>query len=225
MTHRIRILLVDDHPFVREGVRARLQATEHLQVVAEAAGTDEALALAPQVQPDLVVTDIRMPQGNGIHLTAEFRDRFPLVRVLVLSMHEDPEYVRRAVALGARGYVLKSAPAQYLIDAIDTVYQGGTYFSADLIALLHDVPPPQRSAKALTPREASVLQWVAQGRSNKEIAALLGTSVRTVETHRLHLRRKLRIDGQAALVKFAVDYADIAQSPPPHSGWSVSPGH
>lgn len=215
MTDCIRILLVDDHPFVREGVRARLQATPHLNVVADAADTDEALALAASTRPDVVVTDIRMPRGNGIHLAAQFREQFPLVRVLVLSMHEDPEYVHRAVALGARGYVLKSAPALHLIDAIETMYRGGTYFSADIATLLQSTPPPERSSKALTPREAGVLQWVAQGRSNKEIAALLGTSVRTVETHRLHLRRKLRIDGQAALVKYAVDYADIAEAPMP----------
>jgi len=217
MTDRVRILLVDDHPFVREGVRARLQATAHLDVVAEAADTDEALALAASLQPDVVVTDIRMPKGNGIQLAAQFREQFPLVRVLVLSMHEDPEYVRRAVALGARGYVLKSAPAQDLIDAIGAVYQGRIYFSADIAQTLESTPAPERSSRLLTPREVSVLQWVAQGRSNKEIAALLGTSVRTVETHRLHLRRKLRIDGQAALVKYAVDYADMAQPAAPRA--------
>lgn len=217
MTPLIRILLVDDHPLVRDGVRMRLQATEHISVAGEAASVAEALPMARDLAPDIVLTDIRMPNASGIHLASLFREQFPLVRVLVLSMHEDPEYVRRAVALGARGYVLKDAPAQYLIEAIETVYRGGRYFSPGLEHLLGSAEPAPRSQRALTPREASVLQWVSEGRSNKEIAALMGTSVRTVETHRLHLRRKLRIEGQAALMKYAVDYADLTHDPQ-HTG-------
>jgi DNA-binding NarL/FixJ family response regulator len=213
MTPMIRILLVDDHPLVRDGVRMRLEATEHIRVAGEAASVAEALPMARELAPDLVLTDIRMPNASGIHLAALFREQFPLVRVLVLSMHEDPEYVRRAVALGARGYVLKDAPARHLIEAIETVYHGGRYFSAGIGHLLESAEPAPRSQRALTPREASVLQWVSEGRSNKEIAALMGTSVRTVETHRLHLRRKLRIEGQAALMKYAVDYADLTHDP------------
>lgn len=213
MTHMIRILLVDDHPLVRDGVSMRLQATDHIRVVGEAAGVAEALALARDLAPDIVITDIRMPGASGIDLAAQFREQFPLVRVLVLSMHEDPEYVRRAVTLGARGYVLKDAPAQQLIEAIDAVHGGGHYFSPGLLPLIEAASacPPGR---ALTPREASVLQWISEGRSNKEIAALMGTSVRTVETHRLHLRRKLRIDGQAAFIKYAVDHADLLGAQP-----------
>ena len=220
MTSTIRILLVDDHPLVRDGVRMRLEATAHIRVAGEAASVAEALPLAHSLAPDLVLTDIRMPNASGIHLAALFREQFPLVRVLVLSMHEDPEYVRRAVALGARGYVLKDAPAQHLIEAIETVYRGGRYFSAGIEHLLDSTPPEPRPQRTLTPREASVLQWVSEGRSNKEIAALMGTSVRTVETHRLHLRRKLRIEGQAALMKYAVDYADLTHDPvpPPPAG-------
>jgi len=208
MNAMIRILLVDDHPLVRDGVSMRLQATDHIRVVGEAASVDQALPLARQLSPDLVVTDIRMPGASGIDLATLFREQFPLVRVLVLSMHEDPEYVRRAVALGARGYVLKDAPAQQLIEAIDTVYAGGLYFSPGLQQVVEG-GSPSSPRRALTPREACVLQWISEGRSNKEIAALMGTSVRTVETHRLHLRRKLRIDGHAAFIKYAVDYADL----------------
>ncbi|MDR0224857.1 MAG: response regulator transcription factor [Burkholderiaceae bacterium] len=212
----IRILLVDDHPFVRDGVSMRLQATDHIRVAGEAAGVSEALHLARELSPDIVLTDIRMPQASGIDLAALFREQFPLVRVLVLSMHEDPEYVRRAVALGARGYVLKDAPAQQLIEAIDAVHAGGHYFSPGLLPVIEATPAADSPHRALTPREASVLQWISEGRSNKEIAALMGTSVRTVETHRLHLRRKLRIDGHAAFIKYAVDYADLlgGQAPP-----------
>lgn len=213
MNPQIRILLVDDHPLVRDGVRMRLQATEHICVAGEAASASESLPLAQNLAPDIVLTDIRMPGASGIHLAALFRDQFPLVRVLVLSMHDDPEYVRRAVSLGARGYVLKDAPAQQLIEAIETVHRGGFYFSPGLEHLLDETDRIARSNRSLTPREASVLQWVSEGRSNKEIAALMGTSVRTVETHRLHLRRKLRIEGQAALMKYAVDHADLTHDP------------
>lgn len=213
MTSTIRILLVDDHPFVRDGVRMRLEATEHIRVAGEAGSVAEALPMAQLLEPDIVITDIRMPGASGIHLAAQFREQFPQVRVLVLSMHEDPEYVRRALSLGAQGYVLKDAPAQCLIEAIDTVHGGGRYFSPGIEHLLEDMLPEPSSGKRLTPREAGVLQWVSQGRSNKQIAELMGMSVRTVETHRLHLRRKLGIEGQAALVKYAVAHADLVHDP------------
>ncbi len=205
----IRVLLVDDHPLVRDGVRMRLEATPHIRVAAEAGGVQEALDLAAAVAPDIVLTDIRMPDGSGIQLAAAFRERFPLVRVMVLSMHQDAEYVRRAVGLGVRGYVLKDAPAAQLVQAIETVRSGGRHFSEGVRALVDGGQPAPPQARALTPREAAVLRLLAEGRSNKDIAEQMGTSVRTVETHRLHLRRKLRIDGQAALVKYAVAYADL----------------
>ena len=122
---------------------------------------------------------------------------------------DDAEYVRRAIAFGVSGYVLKDGPGHQLVEAIDTVFGGGRYFSPGLALPQDPAPPVTRAWGHLTPREAAVLQLLADDRSNKEIASALGASVRTVETHRLHLRRKLRIDGQAALVKYAVDYADL----------------
>ena len=209
----IRILLVDDHPLVRDGVRMRLQATPHICVAAEAGCAEEALQLAASVDPDIVLTDIRMPGASGIQLTAAFRDQFPLVRVVVLSMHQEEEYVRRAISLGARGYVLKDSPAQQLVQAIELVHQGRTFFSPGLESMLQPKPEPDRAKRSLTPREAAVLQLLAEGHSNKEIAEIMGSSIRTIETHRLHLRRKLRIDGRAALVKYAVDHADLQVQP------------
>ncbi|QIL72145.1 response regulator transcription factor [Diaphorobacter sp. HDW4B] len=214
----IRVLLVDDHPLVRDGVRMRLDATPHIRVVAEAGCANEAFALAEEVQPDIVVTDIRMPGASGIQLTATFRERYPLIRVLVLSMHQEEEYVRRAMLLGASGYVLKDAPAQQLVQAIERVHAGNTFLSPGLEQWLQPAATNgdgngTRAHRTLTPRENTVLQLLAQGRSNKEIAELMGSSIRTVETHRLHLRRKLRIDGRAALVKYAVDYADLQPQP------------
>lgn len=209
MSGVVQVLLVDDHPFVRDGVRMRLQATSDIRVVGEAAGVEEALALAPLLRPDLVLTDIRMPDGSGIHLAAQFRERFPEIRVVVLSMHCDAEYVRRALELGVRGYVLKDAPAEQLLHAIGQVHAGGRFFSPALQETVDQCEASQRSPRGLTPREAEVLQLLSQGRSNKEIAAALGASIRTVETHRLHLRRKLHIAGRAELVKYAVDHADL----------------
>lgn len=209
----IRVLLVDDHPLVRDGVRMRLQATAHICVVGEASGVDEAIDLAGALQPDLVITDIRMPDASGIHLATVFRQRFPQIRVVVLSMHCDLEYVRRAVDLGVCGYVLKDAPAHQLVEAVTAVHAGGRFFSPSLHAFIDSAEPPQRSLRGLTQREVDVLTLLAEGCSNKEISARLGASIRTVETHRLHLRRKLHIEGRAALVKYAVDYAELGPEP------------
>ena len=209
----IRVLLVDDHPLVRDGVRMRLQATPHIRVAGEASSVEEAITAAEALQPDLVLTDIRMPDASGIHLAAVFGERYPDVRVLVLSMHADLEFVRRAVDMGVWGYVLKDAPAQQLVEAITEVFAGRRFFSPALRGSFNETEAPQRPPRSLTQREADVLALLAEGRSNKEIAALLGASIRTVETHRLHLRRKLHIEGRAALVKYAVDFAELALDP------------
>lgn len=209
MTASVRVLLVDDHPLVRDGIRMRLGITDHIVVVGEAASVAEAAELAQALEPDVVVTDIRMPGASGIELVAQFAQTFPDLRIVVLSMHQDPEYVRRALDLGALAYVLKDGAAQQLLDAIDAVVQGCIYLSPGLQELLGECAPLQRSSRPITPKEAAVLHLLAQGRSSREIAQTLGASVRTIETHRLHLRRKLRVDGQAALVKYAVDYVDL----------------
>jgi len=206
----IHVLLVDDHPLLRDGVRMRLHATPHIRVVAEAGSVREAEALAAQVRPDLVITDVRMPDASGIQLAALFRERFPEMRLLVLSMHHDVEYVRRALDCGVLGYVLKDGPAQQLVHAIEAVHAGRRYLSEGVSMSPEPVASPiTRAWGHLTPKESAVLTLLADGCSNKEIASALGASVRTVETHRLHLRRKLRIDGQAALIKYAVAYADL----------------
>lgn len=205
----VRVLLVDDHPLVRDGIRMRLGITDHIVVVGEAANVAEAAELAATLEPDVVVTDIRMPGASGIELVAQFSQAFSDLRIVVLSMHQDPEYVRRALDLGALAYVLKDGAAQQLLDAIDAVMRGCIYLSPGLQALLGESAPLQRSSRPITPKEAEVLHLLAQGHSSREIAQTLGASVRTIETHRLHLRRKLRVDGQAALVKYAVDYVDL----------------
>lgn len=206
----IRIMLVDDHPLVRDGLRARLEAMMHLRVVAEAGSADEALAQAAGVAVDLVLMDINMRGTNGIEATAQFRARFPAIAVLILSMHDKLEYVGQAMQAGARGYVLKDAPGKDIVRAIDTVMAGGVYYSE---ALARKLVRPRLPDQQLTVREQEVLNQIAAGHSNKQIARALDLSVRTVETHRLNIKRKLGIEGQAELIKYAVEQAKFDGGP------------
>ncbi len=208
MTHPVttaRIVLVDDHPLVRDGLRARLEAVSGLQVVGEAANADEALALAATVEPDLVLMDVGMTGMNGIALAGVFHEQFPAIRVLMLSMHDNVEYVTQAVRAGASGYVLKDSPATEIIRAIETVLAGQTFFSAGLGVRMIQASAVQAPIERLTPRERDILDALAEGLSSKQIAQRTGLSVRTVETHRLNIKRKLEIEGQAELIKFAVE--------------------
>jgi DNA-binding NarL/FixJ family response regulator len=200
----IRIMLVDDHPLVRDGLRARLETMAHLRVVAEADNADDALKQAGAVPLDLVLMDINMRGTNGIEAAAKFRDSFPAIAVLILSMHDKVEYVAQAMQAGARGYVLKDAPGKDIVRAIDTVMAGGIYYSE---ALARKLARPQVADPQLTAREFEVLRQIAEGHSNKQIARTLDLSVRTVETHRLNIKRKLGIEGQAELIKYAVRHA------------------
>lgn len=203
-TETIRIMLVDDHPLVRDGLRARLEAVPHFNVVAEADGADDALRQAGAEQVDLVLMDINMRGTNGIEATSRLCAAFPHVAVLILSMHDKLEYVSQAMQAGARGYVLKDAPGKDIVLAIETVMSGGIYYSA---ALARQLAHPMAQDNQLTVREQEVLQHIADGQSNKQIARDLDLSVRTVETHRLNIKRKLGIEGQAELIKFAVQHA------------------
>jgi DNA-binding NarL/FixJ family response regulator len=212
LTHAlVNIMLVDDHPLVRDGLRARLEAVPYFRVVAEADSGNEALALADEGGIDLVLMDITMRDGSGIDATARLSARHPGIAVLMLSMHDKLEYVTQAMQAGARGYVLKDAPGKDIVLAIDTVMACGIYYSAALARQL--VRPaaqlrgqPLGQDGPLTTREQEVLQHIANGESNKQIARELDLSVRTVETHRLNIKRKLGIEGQAELIKFAVQH-------------------
>lgn len=204
MTAPIKILLVDDHPLVRDGLRARLEAVSHFEVVAEAGSADAALAQARLHPVDLVLMDINMRGTNGIEATAQFKSAFPAIAVLILSMHDKLEYVSQAIGAGARGYVLKDSPGKDIVLAIDTVMAGGIYYSA---ALAKQLARPLAHDAQLTAREHEVLRHLADGQSSKQIARELDLSVRTVETHRLNIKRKLNIEGQAELIKFAVQHA------------------
>ena len=213
MTGTIDILLVDDHQLVRDGLRLRLDAIEGFRVVGEASNMPDALSAIERLGPDLVLTDLSMKGGSGVALTREIRVRRPEMHVLVLSMHNNAEYMAEARAAGASGYVLKDAPATEIIAAIYTILGGGTYFNDHLkqtaaLPIKGLAPESVRylQMKKLTPREQELLRDIADGLSNKQIAVLHELSIRTVETHRMSIKRKLEIEGQAELIKFAVEF-------------------
>lgn len=197
----IRVVIVDDHSLVRDGLRARLSVVPGLQVVGEAASGEQALALAAADPPDLMLVDVGMRGMNGIELATALRERHPQIRVLMLSMYDNREYVLSAIRAGARGYVLKESPTEEIIAAISAVWAGGNYYSAQVSSL---VAQSGRMASPLTAREHEVLLLLAHGRSNKLVARHLDISVRTVETHRLSLRRKLGVDSASDLLKIAL---------------------
>ena len=197
----VRLVIVDDHSLVRDGLRARLAVVPGLEVVGEAASGAEALDLAQKVAPDLMLVDVGMRGMNGIDLANALRQQHPSIRVLMLSMYDNREYVVSAIRAGARGYVLKESPTEEILAAIREVTAGGSYFSAHLSSLASSV---NTETPQLTVREHEVLLLLAHGRSNKLVARELDISVRTVETHRLSLRRKLGVDSASDLLKIAV---------------------
>ena len=204
----IRVLLADDHPVVRKGLALCLAQTPQVAIVGEAANGQDALRKARELNPDLVLMDIDMPLLNGLTAADMLRKENPAIKVLILSMHSDSDYVLRILQSGARGYVLKQAPTEELIKAIQTIHAGDTYFSQDMarVALNQFVRGPGEGAHPgqISAREREVLIAIAEGLSNKEIACRLGVGVRTVETHRERIMRKLNIHSIAGLTKFAV---------------------
>jgi len=198
----IRLVLVDDHPLVRDGLRARLNAVPYIQVAGEAGSGAEALTLADLLRPDLMLVDIGMKEMNGIQLTTELHKHHPSIVVIILSMYDNAEYVTSAIRAGARGYVLKDAPSHEILAAIEATMAGGSYYSSAVLPAL--IPPPGAEDGPLTEREREVLLLLAKGLSNKAIAHALSISVRTAETHRLSIRRKLGIESAAGFVKYAM---------------------
>ena len=206
----IRVLVADDHALVREGIRPVLDAEPGFEVVAEAANGREAVDLALVHRPDVVLLDITMPEETGLSAAARLRDVLPSARVLLLSMHDQAEYVREGIRLGTHGYILKDSAGGELRAAIRTVHAGGTFFSPAVVKRLTtaSAPAPTPAASllhALTPRERDVLDGVARGLTNKAIGAELGISRRTVEAHRESLMNKLEIHNVAGLTRFVLE--------------------
>jgi two-component system nitrate/nitrite response regulator NarL len=210
----IRIVLVDDHPLVLDGIRARLEGEPGIEVVGEACNGEQALVKAQALKPDVMLMDVSMPVMNGFDATRRLRESDPDVRVLILSMHDNREYILKLIQSGASGYILKDVSSEEMVKAIETVHQGGTYFSAGASQSLFsqfDAPSAGAATAAsdsdvLTRRELTVLKLLAEGRNNKEIARELDISVRTVETHRQNIKAKLNIQTAAGLVRYAIEH-------------------
>lgn len=206
--NKIKVLIVDDHPVVRKGLLSCLAAKENLKIVGEAANGNEAMKLVKTEEPDIVLMDLSMPEMDGLAVTEALRKESPHAKVLILSMQSGREAVLRIIKAGARGYVLKDAPTDELVRAIETVYSGEAYFSGPVakIALNQYVADADetRPVAKLSEREREVLALIAEGKSNKEIAMHLGIGVRTTETHRERIMRKLDIHSVAGLTKFAI---------------------
>jgi two-component system nitrate/nitrite response regulator NarL len=198
---------VDDHPVVRKGIGSCLARQADLEITGEAANGQEALRKARELSPDIVLMDLDMPQMDGLAVTEVMRRELPDIKVLILTMHSNSEYVMRIIQSGARGYILKHASPEDLVQAITTVQSGEVFFSPEVarVALNQLVNAGEHGDNHdLTIREREVLSRIADGLSNKEIAMCLGVGVRTVETHRERVMRKLNIHSIAGLTKYAV---------------------
>jgi two-component system, NarL family, nitrate/nitrite response regulator NarL len=211
-TPTVRVMLVDDHTLVREGIRHVLAGTPGFEVVAEAGDGEDAVRLAPTAKPDLVVLDLSLPGAGGLEVTARLRALLPAVRVLILSVHDHPEYVLGAVRAGAQGYLRKDTSPAELRQALRAVSNGESYFSSPVAghlsaAVRGEVPADNAGARLarLTPREREVLAGIATGETSRAIATRLGLSPRTVESYRDSLARKLDIKSVAALTRFAIE--------------------
>jgi DNA-binding NarL/FixJ family response regulator len=206
----IRVLLADDHRILREGIRALIEDQEDMVVVGESEDGLATVKKAAELLPDVVVMDIAMPLLNGLEATRQIHRDFPQVKVLILTMHENEEYIRQVLAAGALGYVLKDAAARDLLGAIRTVNQGEAVLSPAITRLViedylrwGDIRP-EDTTDGLTPREREVLQLIAEGYTNKEIAGIMNLSVKTIQSHRTNLMNKLDLHDRGELIKYAI---------------------
>lgn len=204
----IKVLVADDHPVVRKGLQSCLSRQGHIRCVGEAADGDEALRKARELKPDVVLMDITMPGLNGLAVTEVLRKEAPEVKVLVVSVHRNKDSIFRVIQAGAHGYVSKEAPSEEVLRAIQSVHEGEPFFSEEIArAALNEFITSggkKEPFSQLTSREREVLVRIAEGLSNKEIADRLGIGVRTIETHRERIMRRLNIHSVAGLTKYAI---------------------
>lgn len=203
----IRVMLVDDHAIVRDGLRSMLTAQESIDVVGEAVDGLTALEMVAQVQPDVVLMDIGLPDINGLEATRQLRCDHPTTRVLILTVYENQEYALRAARVGASGYLIKNASSQELSTAIQRIHGGALVFPPALLPLIaaqDEDPAPSEDVRELSRRQREVLSLLAEGLSSSDIATRLSLSQRTVETHRRHISHRLQIHTIAGLTKYAI---------------------
>lgn len=215
---RITVLLAEDHAIVREGFRKLLENESELEIVGEAQTGREAVALTRKLRPSVVVMDIAMPLLNGLEATRQIRKAFPDTKVVMLSAHSDDAYIEQAIAIGASGFLLKQTSSHDLSRAIREVEKGNTFFSASISKRLRDQKSPvrgealRRKVAHLSSRELEVLQLIAEGKANKQTAAELGISIKTVEKHRQNLMAKLNIHEISGLTRYAIGAGIIESS-------------
>lgn len=205
--NKIRLLLADDHPLIREGFRALLGQNTDFEIVGEARDGKELVQVASSASPDIILVDITMPGLSGLDAMEQVKKENPQIRYIVLTMHEEREYVMNAIRGGADGYLLKNVERMELEKAVKTVYGGGKYFSPFVINILTDsvLKPDGSDQSEITPREKEVLEMVGKGLSTKQIADRMGISVRTVESHRINMLKKFKVNNTAELIKKAIE--------------------
>ncbi|GAB5436256.1 response regulator transcription factor [Falsiruegeria mediterranea] len=200
----VRVLIVDDHPMVAEGIQSILESYDDIEVVGTLGNGQEVVDQTETLKPDVILMDLNMPGLGGLSATEILLERAPDTRILILSMHDSPEYISTALSYGAMGYVLKDVPTDEIKQAIDTVMNGERYLCTGAKGSLE--PKDGTTREALTGREQTILLQLAQGKSNKEVAIALDISVRTVETHRKNIKRKLGISSTAGLTRYAMEH-------------------
>lgn len=221
MNHPIRVVLADDHVFVRDGIKSLLENENNIIVVGEAIDGQEALTVVSTEKPDLLIVDIRMPHYTGIEVVEKIRQEKNPVKIVVLSMHESEEYVLQSIKAGADGYLLKGASKEEFLKALHTVANGGKYFSGDISSILinqlinspntlaSEPKPNLEEESIITKREKEILRLLLSGNGNKEIAEALSISKRTAEVHRFNLMKKLKVKNLIELANKAKDFSLI----------------
>lgn len=204
---KIRLLLADDHPLIREGFRSLLNKNERFEIVGIAENGKELIDLAGKELPDIILSDISMPVMNGMDAIEQIRNLYPSIKSVVLTMHEEREYIMNALRIGVQGYIIKNIERFDLERAIIIIFEGGKYFSPIVTNILAEsaVRPEPPAISELTPREKEVLELVAQGHSTKQIADKLGIGTRTVESHRVNMLKKMKVNNTAELVRKAIE--------------------
>lgn len=217
---QISVLLAEDHMIVREGLKKLLETEKDISVIGEASTGRIAVEMTRKLRPNVVIMDIAMPQLNGMEATRQILQELPGTKVIILSAHSDDAYIKRVMELGAVGYLIKQTSAHFLSEAIREAWKGNTFFSPSITKkLLHQNQKvldrkglPRKKITNLSTREAEVLQLIAEGKANKQVAADLGISIKTVEKHRDHLMQKLNIHDTAGLTRYAIEAGIIESS-------------